>query len=151
MSLPPQKMREVVFQLLYSIEEGECEPLAAITLLSEELHLSASLLPRIVARVETIRNLRVSIDEVIEKHTPSYAIERIHSVERNILRLGTFELLHDPFIPPKVAIAEAIRLTRKFSVDVSASFVNAVLDAIYHSSDTDQTLTPDPTHEECAS
>src|SRR5690606_29501809 len=57
--------------------------------------------------------------------------ERIPRVERNILRLAVFELLHDPSVPPTVAIAEAIRLTRKFATPEAATFINAVLDAIF--------------------
>ena len=48
--------------------------------------------------------------------------------------MGVFELLFDPLIPPKVAIAEAIRLSRKFNTPESASFVNALLDHLYQES-----------------
>jgi transcription antitermination protein NusB len=55
-----------------------------------------------------------------------------------VLRLALYEMLHDDQIPPKVAIAEAIRLSRKFSTPESSSFINAILDAIYKSSQGEQ-------------
>ncbi|MBX9744017.1 MAG: transcription antitermination protein NusB, partial [Chlamydiales bacterium] len=67
----------------------------------------------------------------ISLHSPDYVFERISRTERSILRLGTFELLFDPSIPPKVAIAEAIRICRKFGSPQSAQFVNAVLDSVF--------------------
>ena len=60
-----------------------------------------------------------------------YDIDRIHSVERNVLRLGIYELFFDPEIPPKVAIAEAIRMSKKFGTPESVSYVNAIMDNIY--------------------
>jgi N utilization substance protein B len=131
MALPPQKMREAVFQLLYSLEEGACDATAAVHLLSKELSIGKHHINSALERVYKLQNERSSIEEAISKHSPAYAFTRIHSVERNILRLAAFEILHDTVIPPKVAIAEAMRLTRKFSTDSSAGFVNAVLDAIY--------------------
>ena len=64
----------------------------------------------------------------------NYDFDRIQTVTKNILRLAVFELFFDPSIPPKVAIAEAIRLSRKFSTPESAAFVNALLDHLYRQS-----------------
>ena len=68
---------------------------------------------------------------MIRKTAVSYAFERIQSVERNVLRLGVFEMLYDSSIPPKVAISEAMRLSRKFSNPESSHFINALLDHLY--------------------
>ena len=51
-------------------------------------------------------------------------------IDRLILRLGIYELLHDPATPPRVVIDEAIELARRFSTDEAVPFVNGVLDAI---------------------
>ena len=71
------------------------------------------------------------IDVLIGAGSTEYAFERISRVERTILRLGLFEMLFDPSVPPKVAIAEAIRLCRKFGTPESSQFVNAILDGVY--------------------
>lgn len=70
---------------------------------------------------------------MITEHSTSYEFERIPRIERNVLRLGVYEIMYDSDIPPKVAIAEAIRLTRKFATPESATFVNAILDSILKS------------------
>jgi N utilization substance protein B len=52
-------------------------------------------------------------------------------VERNLLRLGAYEIYFSKSVPPKVAISEAVRLARKFASSESANFINAILDALY--------------------
>jgi N utilization substance protein B len=74
-----------------------------------------------------------TIDALIAQAASSYEFQRIPHIERNILRLGVYELFYAPGLPAKVAIAEAVRLSRKFASPESASFVNAVLDAIFRS------------------
>jgi transcription antitermination protein NusB len=88
--------------------------------------------------VHLLRSHLEEIDLMISNTSHSYAFERIQSVERNVLRLGVFELFFDPSIPPKVAIAEAMRLARKFGTKESAVFVNAILDTLYKQSIGDQ-------------
>lgn len=71
------------------------------------------------------------IDEVIQKFAPDWPIDQITLVDRNILRLGVFELKFDKEMPPRVAINEAIELAKAFGGDSSYKFVNGVLGAIY--------------------
>jgi N utilization substance protein B len=71
------------------------------------------------------------IDSLIKEQSKEYDFERIPRIERTVLRLGIYELLYSTTVPSKVAISEAIRLSRKFATPESATFVNAVLDAIY--------------------
>jgi len=74
-----------------------------------------------------------TIDEIIVKAAPDWPLEKINSVDRNILRLGLTELLfgNHAEVPPKVAINEAIELAKTFSGDSSGKFVNGVLGAVY--------------------
>ena len=73
------------------------------------------------------------LDTVIEKAAPEWPIDRISPVDRNILRLGLFELLFGDRseVPAKVAINEAIELAKQFGGDNSSRFINGVLGAIY--------------------
>lgn len=73
------------------------------------------------------------IDLVIEKAAPEWPIDRISPVDRNILRLGLYELLFSDRkeVPAKVAINEAIELAKQFGGDNSSRFVNGVLGAVY--------------------
>jgi transcription antitermination protein NusB len=80
----------------------------------------------------TIKN-RDKIDPLIEKCAPEWPLEQVTVVDRNILRLGIYELLFGNYeeVPPKVAINEAIELAKSFGGESSGRFVNGVLGTIY--------------------
>ncbi len=131
MPLPPQKFREAVFQMLYSRDfEGSAEG-EMVPFMMAELKTTRKAMTEAEDRVEAIWGKLPEIDPQIANASTEYTFERISRVERTILRLGLFELLFDPSLPPKVAIAEAIRLCRKFGTPESSQFVNAILDGIY--------------------
>jgi N utilization substance protein B len=67
---------------------------------------------------------------MIAETSKEYELNRIPRVERNLLRLGAYEICYSD-VPPKVAINEAVRLTKKFATDESGNFINAILDAIF--------------------
>lgn len=71
------------------------------------------------------------IDKLIEEFAPEWPLEQITLVDRNILRIGIYELKFDPEIPPKVAINEAIELGKAFGGPSSGKFINGVLGSIY--------------------
>jgi len=71
------------------------------------------------------------IDAQITKFAPEWPLDQITIVDRNVLRLGIFELRYDDAIPAKVAINEAIELAKAFGGDSSGKFVNGVLGAVY--------------------
>lgn len=73
------------------------------------------------------------IDKIIEKAAPQWPLEQIAMVDRNVLRLGLYELLfgNRDEVPPKVAINEAIELAKSFGGDSSGKFVNGVLGTVY--------------------
>lgn len=76
---------------------------------------------------------RQAIDQIIEKAAPEWPLGQITMVDRNVLRLGLFELLYGnkEEVPPKVAINEAIELAKNFSGESSGKFVNGVLGTVY--------------------
>jgi len=73
------------------------------------------------------------INKIIEKTAPQWPIDQISIVDRNILRLGIYELLfgNKEAVPPKVAINEAIELAKGFGGETSGKFVNGVLGTVY--------------------
>ena len=83
--------------------------------------------------VRGVLEKREKLDAIIEKTAPEWPIEQVAMVDRNILRLGIFELLFaDPeAVPPKVAINEAIELAKSFGGETSGRFINGVLGTIY--------------------
>ncbi len=70
------------------------------------------------------------IDAVIRDVAQNWDIERMAVIDRNVLRMATYELLHCTDIPPKVAINEAIELGKRYSTQNSGGFINGVLDRI---------------------
>ena len=127
MAVPRQKFREAVFLGLFGLSSGGNRDYL-LPLIMEELKMTKkNVLEALEAATKVYENIS-SLDEKIEKVSIAYDFERIPQVERNILRLGVSEM---GSLPPAVAMSEAIRLTRKFSSYEAASFVNAIMDAIY--------------------
>lgn len=77
-----------------------------------------------------IKNIK-EIDALITKYAPEWPLEQITVVDRNVLRIGVYELKFATDIPSKVAINEAIELAKSFGGESSGKFVNGVLGAIY--------------------
>lgn len=83
--------------------------------------------------VTGVVNHLLKIDKIIEKAAPEWPVSQITIVDRNILRIGLFELLYSnkEEVPPKVAINEAIELAKSFGGESSGRFVNGVLGTVY--------------------
>jgi N utilization substance protein B len=73
---------------------------------------------------------RDAIDEIIKRHVQNWDFNRIAAVDRNILRLAIYEMLHREDIPPIVSINEAVDIAKKFSTNDSGKFVNGILDRV---------------------
>lgn len=82
------------------------------------------------AIVQGVSANRSCIDKKITQYAENWQLERMAVVDRNILRIGSFELLFHGGIPPKVAINEAVELAKKYSGIEAGKFVNAILDKI---------------------
>lgn len=74
-----------------------------------------------------------SIDDALRAANPSWRLERIARVERNILRIAAFEIMHNTEVPVEVAIDEAIELAREYGGEDSTAFVNGTLDQLARS------------------
>jgi N utilization substance protein B len=131
MALPPQKFREIVFQILYSSDFPGPETEETALMLMGELKVTKKSVLEANEKVKQIDSKLIEIDEKIATYSTDYSFDRISRVEKTILRLSIYELLFETSLPPLVAIAEAIRMTRKFGTPESAHFVNAVLDRVY--------------------
>ena len=83
--------------------------------------------------VNGVKERLTQIDKIIEKAAPEWPLDQITIVDRNVLRLGLFELLYSKKeeVPPKVAINEAIELAKTFGGESSGKFINGVLGTVY--------------------
>ena len=86
-----------------------------------------------------------SINEKIVKYAPEWPIDKITVIDRNILRLGIYELLFLKEVPPKVAINESIEIAKAYGGDSSGRFINGVLGALYRDieANEDDIITPE--------
>jgi N utilization substance protein B len=122
--------REAALQILFA------EDLAGGTLEHAErlhwAHLAASVEGKDFAHtvVEGYGAHAEEIDTVIRKVSEHWRLERMPLVDRNILRLATFELLYMPEVPRRVTLNEAVELAKRYGGENSAGFVNGVLDRI---------------------
>ena len=81
--------------------------------------------------LEGIAEHGTDIDQLIEERAAGWRLERLHSVDRNVLRLAIYELLHRDDVPPEVVIDEAVELAKRYGTEKSPAFVNGILDRIY--------------------
>jgi transcription antitermination protein NusB len=80
--------------------------------------------------VEGVRREREELDALIGRHSVGWTLDRIAPLERNILRVGLFELLHRPDVPTEVAIDEAVEAAKELCSADAPGFVNGILGAV---------------------
>jgi len=88
----------------------------------------------------TLENIS-TLDDLIAKSAQNWQIKRMSAVDRNVLRLAAYELIHESDIPIKVSINEAINLAKKYGDEESGKFVNGILDKIKRDIDDGQIKT----------
>lgn len=81
--------------------------------------------------VQGLENKQGEIDKLITEKAEGWRLERLHSVDRNILRLAIYELCYREDVPPEVVINEAVELAKKYSGEHSPIFINGILDRIW--------------------
>lgn len=80
--------------------------------------------------IDGVRANQADIDKLIEEHSHNWRLERMQRIDRNVLRIGVFELKHLPDVPRKVTINEAVELAKTFGNEASSAFINGLLDRI---------------------
>ncbi len=126
--------RELALQALYQIEitgDASPAPLELFWSYFEGNVKARDFARRLVAGVVVNRE---KIDQLIEQSTDHWKISRMPKVDLTILRLASYELLFCPDIPLNVSIDEAIEVSKRFSSEDSATFINGVLDHVAASS-----------------
>ncbi len=123
--------REVALQVLYQVEQNPGMPVAEVHQFINRRTLGE---PRLVefttALVGGVREHQPSIDAMIQQVAENWRIDRMAAIDRNILRLGAYEVLFCSEVPAKVAINEALELAKRYSTSQSSRFVNGILDRV---------------------
>jgi len=128
--------RSIVLQTLFEWDLNDMDKKGTAEVLErnvEEFAPNKADNPFIEKLLDGVIGKQSELDQVIEKAAPEWPIDRISPVDRNILRLGLYELLFADRkeVPAKVAINEAIELAKQFGGENSSRFVNGVLGAVY--------------------
>lgn len=128
--------RSIVMQSLYEWDFGKMKDdlMSIAHKNTEEFGSGLEETDFIFELVEGILKNKDVIDSVIEKTAPDWPIEQINLLDRNILRIGVYELLFEDkdAVPPKVAINEAIELAKNFGGESSRKFINGVLGTVFN-------------------
>ena len=124
------RARELALQLLYQIDARGDEILGTIDdyLAREEPDEDVRRFAREL--IDGTGEMRPGIDEIIAAAAQNWHLSRMTLVDRNILRMAVYEMLHVPDIPAKVSINEAIELGKRYSTQQSGAFINGILDRI---------------------
>jgi N utilization substance protein B len=146
--------REIAVQMLYQVDLGGSSPQEAIhsfdlleylraarrgadedgeapaAVGAAELEQAQLALEQASAMVRAVHEHLAELDERIRAQTENWRLERMPAVDRNILRLAVWEMVHDPEVPRLVALDEAVELAKRFGAENSGRFVNGLLDGV---------------------
>lgn len=122
--------REAALQMLYAAEIGKHPPETLLKDFWREFPGDAEGRAYADSAVRGVLEQRAQLDERVVSASANWRIERMSPIARNVLRLGTWELLNQPEIPRAVIIDESVELAKRYGGNESGSFVNGVLDRI---------------------
>jgi transcription antitermination protein NusB len=125
-----RKARELAVQLLYQHDLARMDPEEAMSLFWEHFPVNMEVRDFCTQLVLGSLDRLLMIDELLSEASENWSLTRMSVVDRNILRLATYELLDRPDIPPSVSLNEAIEIAKKYSTPDAAVFINGVLDRI---------------------
>jgi len=120
--------RETVLKILYRfdfLKEGKVEEV-----IEEEIKGKNVDRKYVEEMVTGILSHKSEIDGEINRISRRWKVEKMNPVDRNILRIGCYELIFKADIPPKVSINEAVELAKKYGTEKSSAFVNGILDRL---------------------
>lgn len=123
-------MRESVFKALFQWDFQKDEDLTEIAKQHVSLLEDEKLREQAYSYIEGIKKTIESLDEIISKYLQNWTLDRLSVTDRNILRLGTYELLYVDDVPIEVTLDEMIELGKTYGTENSGKFVNGVLDRI---------------------
>lgn len=128
---PRRQAREAALQVLYALDsDARADVEGALTAYWSNLDGPAAGRPYGDAIVRGVSAQRESLDAALRAASPNWRLERMARVDRNLLRIGAWEILHGGDVPRQVAIDEAVELARAFGAEGAYAFVNGILDKL---------------------
>jgi N utilization substance protein B len=127
-----RRAREVVLQLLFEDDLNPCHNMAASDqFLRRRLRHDEELVEFASSLLSGVRRNRGELDQMLAARAENWSLERMAVIDRNVLRLGAYEILFAD-TPGRVAINEAVELAKRYGAKQSAQFVNGLLDRLLH-------------------
>lgn len=126
-----RKARQVALQVLYQIDVAEVDTGEALALYWQCFNAPKNVRKFASQLVTGVMDNIVDVDQLVKDCSEHWSMSRMARVDRNILRMATYELFYCKDIPPKVTINEAIDLGKEFGSENSSSFINGILDALF--------------------
>jgi len=133
-----RRAREVVLQVLY---EEDVNPMRELTIadqfVSNRMLHNKPLIAFAQQLWQGVRANRDAIDEILAKHAANWSVKRMTTIDRNILRMSTFEMMYGG-VPGRVSINEAIEIAKRYGNRNSGQFVNGILDRVLREHEANQ-------------
>ena len=127
-----RRARELAVQVLFHMEYNPGDLNESYQMICDSFELPKNIQPFSRHLVQGIWDKKRELDHLISNSSKNWRLDRMSHVDRNILRLALFEILHMEDIPPKVSIDEAVELGEKYGTNESGAFINGILDNIYN-------------------
>lgn len=125
-----RKSRELAMQALFYMDMSGNDSEESLSRFCENFEPSGEILPFFLKLVKGVMQTRLKVDEIIERFSSNWKLNRMSGVDRNVMRVAVYELLCCPDIPYKVSLNEAIDIGKKFGTEESGAFINGILDSI---------------------
>lgn len=125
-----RRARLVALQALFAHDVGRNSNESALNWLAAENPLPDKVLAFAQLLTQGASEHQAELDAIIRRYAPAWPVNQLSPVDRNVLRLALFELIHCAAIPKKTAINEAVELAKVFGSESSARFVNGVLGSV---------------------
>jgi N utilization substance protein B len=126
-----RRSREMAMQALYFMDVRKTYTDEKIARFCDTFQPSKRIKPLFLRLINGVIANMKDIDDTIERFSKNWQISRMSYVDRNIIRIGVFEMIYCPDIPPKVSINEAVDVGKKFGTEESGSFINGIMDSIH--------------------
>lgn len=126
--------REVALQVLYQVEQNAGMPLPEVRrFIQRRLLADRKLCEFTEGLIAGVKQHQAQIDALISEAAENWRLDRMAAIDRNILRLGAYEMMYCQDVPARVAINEALELAKRYSTAQSSRFVNGILDRVLQS------------------
>jgi N utilization substance protein B len=125
-----RQARELAMQALFYMDMQNDASLQMLESFCENFQPPKKVQSFFMALVNGVLENRSEIDNLIERYSKNWKLNRMSGVDRNVMRIAVYELLCCEDIPPKVSINEAVDVGKKFGTEESGAFINGIMDSI---------------------